>query len=95
VVVQGGLQPQRLMRLELAASGSAVEAIAPMAVDLPQFDQPGVGAILGNALYYFANSGAEESGDGLLVLRTSLDAGKDIVPPDIRKFQEKKKHREQ
>jgi hypothetical protein len=62
---------------------------------LPQFDQPGVGAILGNALYYFANAGAAESVDGLLVLRTSLDAGKDIVPPDIRKFQEKKKRRQQ
>jgi len=95
VVVQGGLKPQRLMRLELAANGSAVEAVAPMAVALPQFDQPGVGAILGNALYYFANSGAAESGDGLLVLRTSLDAGKDIVPPDIRKFQEKKKRSQQ
>ena len=46
-------------------------------------------------MYYFANSGAAESSDGLLVLRTSLDAGKDIVPPDIRKFQEKNKRRQQ
>jgi hypothetical protein len=95
VVMQGGFQPQRLMRLELAANGSAVESVAPMAVALPQFDKPGVGAVLGNALYYFANSGAENSENGLLVLRTSLDAGKDIVPPDIRKFQEKMKHRQQ
>jgi hypothetical protein len=95
VIVQGGLKPQRLMRLKLAASGSVVETVAPMAVALPQFDRPGIGAILGNALYYFANSGAAESDGGLVVLRTSLDAGKDIVPPDLRKFQEKMKHRQQ
>jgi len=95
VVVQGGFRPQRLMRLKLDANGSAVEAVAPMAVALPQFDRPGAGAVLGNALYYFANSGAGESNDGLVVLRTSLDAGKDIVPPDMRKFQEKMKHRQQ
>jgi hypothetical protein len=95
VIIQGTFKPQRLMRLKLAASGSAVESVAPMAVALPQFDQPGIGAVLGNALYYFANSGAGEVDDGLLVLRTSLDAGKDIVPPDIRKFQEKMKHRQQ
>lgn len=95
VIIQGGFKPQRLMRLKLAASGSAVDTVAPMAVALPQFDRPGIGAVLGNALYYFANSGAGEGDDGLLVLRTSLDAGQAIVPPDIRKFQEKMKHRQQ
>jgi hypothetical protein len=87
-VVQGGLQPQRLMRLELDASGSKVESVAPMAMALPQFDRPGVGDIHGDALYYFANPGAAESAGGVQVLRTPLEAGEQIVPPDIRKFQQ-------
>ena len=90
VIVQSGFQPQRLMRLQLAASGSVVETVAPMAVALAEFDGPAAGAIRDGALYYFANSksAAGDGGDKLLVLRTPLDAGEAIVPPDIRKFQQ-------
>jgi len=94
-IVQGGLRPQRLMRLELAASGSAVDALAPMAVALPEFDQPGIGAILGKALYFFANSGAAEGADAVQVMRTPLESGQAIVPPDLRKFQQSIKNRQQ
>jgi len=96
-IVQSGFQPQRLMRLKLAASGSAVETVAPMAVALAEFDGPGVGAIRADALFYFANSNtaAEGSSDSLLVLRTPLEAGQAIVPPDVRKFQESMKKRQQ
>ena len=87
-IVQGGLQPQRLMRLELAASGSAVESVAPMAVALPGFERPGVGTILGQALYYFANPGAAENAEAVQVMRTSLESGQAIVPPDLRKYQQ-------
>ena len=95
-IVQSGFQPQRLMRLKLAASGSEVETVAPMAVALAEFDGPGVGALREDALYYFANTNAEGegSGDSLLVLRTPLEAGQAIVPPDIRKFQESMKKRQ-
>lgn len=96
-IVQSGFQPQRLMRLKLAASGSEVETVAPMAVALAEFDGPGAGALREDALFYFANSNAagEGGGDGLLVLRTPLEAGQAIVPPDIRKFQESMKKRQQ
>lgn len=87
-IVQGGLQPQRLMRLELAASGSVVESVAPMAVALPGFDRPGIGAILGEALYYFANPGAAEDAEAVQVMRTPLESGQAIVPPDLRKYQQ-------
>jgi hypothetical protein len=90
-IVQPGIQPQRLMRLELGGSGSAVESVAPMAVAITEFDGPGIGTVRDEALYYFANSNAEESPDGLLVMRTELDAGKTIVPPDVRKFNERVK----
>jgi len=91
-ITQGGLRPQRLMRLELAASGSAVESVAPMAVALPGFNRPGTGAILGQALYFFANPGAA---DAAQVMRIPLDAGQTIVPPDLRKFQQSLKKRQQ
>jgi sugar lactone lactonase YvrE len=94
-IVQGGLQPQRLMRLELEASGSAVESVAPMAVALPGFDRPGIGAVLGEALYYFANPGAAEGAQAVQVMRTPLESGQAIVPPDLRKFQQSIKNRQQ
>ena len=87
IIVQGSLQPQRLMRLKLDSTGSGVETVAPMAVALAEFDRPAAGAIRNDALYYFANSGAESGDAGALVLRTPLEAGQAIVPPDIRKFQ--------
>ena len=60
-----------------------------MAVAITEFDGPGIGTVRDDALYYFANSNAEESPDGLLVMRTGLEAGKEIVPPDVRKFQDR------
>lgn len=87
IIVQGSLQPQRLMRLKLDSTGSGVETVAPMAVALTAFDRPGVGVIRNDALYYFANTGAESGDAGAVVLRTPLEAGQAIVPPDIRKFQ--------
>jgi hypothetical protein len=95
IIVQGGMQPQRLMRLKLAASGSAAESVAPMAVALVEYDRPGVGVIRGDSLYYFANRGAGEEAEGAVVMRTPLEAGKAIVPPDMRKFQRSVKERQQ
>jgi len=94
-IVQGGIQPQRLMRLELEANGSAVESVAPMAIALPGFNRPGIGDILGEAMYYFANPGASDGAEGIQVMRTPLESGQAIVPPDLRKFQESLKKRQQ
>ena len=95
ILVQGGMQPQRLMRLKLAPSGSAVESVTPMALALAEYDRPGVGTIRGDSLYYFANPGTSTSEEGALVMRTPLEAGEAIVPPDIRKFQKSVKDRQQ
>lgn len=89
IVVQGGLKPQRLMRLTLDANGSAVETVSPMAVALPEFSRPGIGTLQGQDLYYLANPGAGAEAAELVVLRTPLDAGQEIVAPDMRLFQEK------
>jgi hypothetical protein len=82
-IVQGGIRPQRLMRLSLDAAGLAVEEIAPMAVALEAFDWPRQAAIRGGELYYFANQGAGADDQGAIVMRTSLDAGTTIQPPNL------------
>ena len=88
IVIQGGMQPQRLMRLTLAQNGSIAESVAPMAVAIAPFNRPGVGTIRGDSVFYFANSGSGNAEEGALVMRTPLEAGQAIVPPDIRKFRE-------
>ena len=91
VIVQRDIRPERLMRLELDPAGGNVENVRPLAIALPTFDQPGGGAIMGENIYYFANAGAQSSGKEaapVIVMRTPLDSGTDIVPPDMRKFEE-------
>jgi len=84
-VVQGGFEPQRLIRLELDASGAAVQSVAPMAVALEGFNQPSFGTIQGESLYYYANSGADDAEDAIL-MSTPLDAGVEAAPPDMAQF---------
>jgi hypothetical protein len=66
-----------------------------MAIALPGFNRPGIGDILGEAMYYFANPGASDGAEGIKVMRTPLESGQAIVPPDLRKFQESLKKRQQ
>lgn len=82
-VVQGAFTPPRVVRLALdSVSGSVAESISPMANALEYFNQPGVGAIRGNDLFYFANTGDTE-GSGAIVLSTPLDAGSEVAPPNM------------
>lgn len=86
-VVQGGITPQRLMRLSLDSDGLSVEQVAPMAIALEPFDWPRQAAIGAGALYYFANQGAGEEDQGAIVMRTALDAGDTIRPPDLEQLE--------
>jgi len=79
-VVQGGFEPQRVVRLELDDSRVVVQSIIPMANALDGFDQPGTGTLQGDNLYYFANSGAEDVAD-VIVMSTPQDAGVEVAPP--------------
>ena len=79
-VVQGGFEPQRVVRLELDDSRVVVQSIIPMAVALDGFNQPGTGTLQGDNLYYFANSGAEDAAN-VIVMSTPLDAGAEVAPP--------------
>jgi sugar lactone lactonase YvrE len=89
-VIQNGIQPQRVMRLNLDASGTKIDAVSPVAVAQPEFDLPSFGTIEGEYLYYFANSqplGKAGSQKPVTVLRSPLNvAGGTLVQPDIQQF---------
>lgn len=79
-VVQGGFEPQRIMRLAIDPSGGVAQSVSPMAVALSEFDSPGHGVIQGDALVYFANTAAGRDSE-TVVMRTPLDAHVEIVQP--------------
>jgi len=85
--VQGGISPQRLMRLGLDATGSVVAEVSPMAVALEPFDGPRQAAIRGGELYYFANQGGGSKDAETVIMRTPLDAGSKIEPPDLKQLE--------
>ena len=91
-VIQNGIKPQRLIGLELDASGTQVTSVTPMAIAQPDFDYPNYGTLQGEHLYYFANS--QWSGDTgpvkpVAVLRTPVNSGNELVQPDMRLYLEK------
>lgn len=91
ILIQSGIQPQRLLALQLDPSGGLVEEVRPMAIALEWFDKPSGGTFHQDAIYYFANSPLLDpaTADGeIIVLKTGLDAGQDIVRPDMKKFEE-------
>ena len=91
-VIQNGIKPQRVMRLQLDASGTRVETVRPLAVALPEFDLPSFGTLEGENLYYFANSqwlGKAGSKKPVTVLRTPLDSSAELVQPDMQLYLEK------
>lgn len=99
VVIQNGLSPQRIMRLKLRADGLGVEAVAPLAVAQPFFDYPNFGVVVGEELYFLANShwvarpGREPQ--PVRVARTNVSAARDLVAPDMQKFLDEWKQEEE
>jgi hypothetical protein len=89
VMIQNGIKPQRVMRLQLDSSGTKVTAVRPLAVSQPEFDFPSFGTLKGNELYFFANSHSA-SGTGpakaVTVLRTAVDSNADLAQPDMDEY---------
>ena len=88
-VIQNGIKPQRIMRLQLDSSGTKVASVAPLAVALPEFDLPSFGTIKGEDLYYFANSqwlGDKGSQKPVTVVRSPLNSSVDLVKPEMEQF---------
>lgn len=89
IVIQNGIKPQRVMRLQLDSSGTKVTAVRPLAVAQADFIYPSYGTLLGEDLYYFANNqwpGSTGQRKAVAVLRTALDSSEDLVQPDMRHF---------
>ena len=84
-LVQGGFEPQRVVRLEFDGAG-AVESVNPMAIALDQFDRPAISTIRENALVYFANTGAENAAE-IIAMSTPLDAGAEVAPPGMAEYE--------
>lgn len=56
VVIENGMVPQRVMRLKLSADGHSIAGAMPLDVAQPSFALPTIGTIVGNNLYFIANS---------------------------------------
>lgn len=88
-VIQNGIKPQRVMRLQLDASGTKVGSVTPLAVAQPEFDFPSFGTFEGDDFYYFANSqslSAAGSRNPVTVMRTPQDSVGALAQPDVEQF---------
>ena len=84
IVIQNGISPQRVLRLQLGADGLGVTDIAPVLAALEAFDTPTFGAMDGSELILFSGShwqhvderGRPRTGSlpPISLLRTDVDA---------------------
>lgn len=94
VIIQNGIKPQRVMRLQLDSTGTKVDKVRPLAVAQPVFEFPSFGTIIENNLVYFANSQWSDSEENLkpvVVVSTPLDANEDLVPPELQHYLEQQR----
>jgi len=93
-MVQNGITPQRLMRLQLDAWGTGVSEVKPLAIALDDFDAPSFGTIQDGAVYYFASSnqsGLEREPAPVIILKTPMILSEDILPVEQRKWDKEQK----
>lgn len=93
LVLQNGITPQRLMRLDLDPTGMTVTAVAPLAIALEPFNAPAFGVVQGGAVYYFASSNladtdADAGAKPTVVMKTPIELSKPIQSADYAKFKE-------
>jgi sugar lactone lactonase YvrE len=84
IVIQNGIQPHRVAALTLSADGLGVESAEILAMNLPEFDEPTLGTIVGDEFFFVANShwnrfdqdnNLPDDLTGPIVLRLSLRGG--------------------
>lgn len=87
VMVQSGIRPQRIMRLDLGPEGDNVTAVAPVAVGLEIFDSPKNGATVADEFYFLANSqwGKEEPAP-VSIAKVNIADTPTMVDPNLEKL---------
>lgn len=56
IAIQNGIQPHRVVTFELAPDGLSIVGSRLIASNLPEFDEPTLGTIVGEQLFFVANS---------------------------------------
>jgi sugar lactone lactonase YvrE len=56
IAIQNGIRPNRIIRMRLDEQGNNVTEVKVLASNLPDWDEPTLGTIVGDQLYYVANS---------------------------------------
>jgi len=56
IAIQNGIQPHRVVAMLLSYDGTAIESAETLAMNLPQFDEPTLGTVVGDEFYFVANS---------------------------------------
>jgi sugar lactone lactonase YvrE len=56
IAIQNGIRPNRVVELELSEDGGAIIASKILAMNLPEFDDPNLGEIVGDDFLFIANS---------------------------------------
>jgi hypothetical protein len=91
VIIQNGIRPQRIMRLQLGDDGATVANVAPLAIAQPFFDYPNFGTVHGTELVFFANShwiSNQAEPQPIRVASTNIETAPDLTAPDTQKFWE-------
>lgn len=89
VVIQNGISPERVLRLDLSEDGTVVEQIAAIAVAQPEFDIPTWGAMAGDDLLFLGASHWQHVDSrgrpvtpplaGVPVMRSPVDRAENVV----------------
>lgn len=89
LVVQNGITPQRVIRLELDSGGLAVADVQPIANAMPPFNYPSFGVVHDEAAWYFASGnmpGANQGPVEPVVLKSPLKLEEGYTTPEQAKF---------
>lgn len=90
-MLQNGIAPQRLTRLDLDATGTNVTNIIPLASGLELYDMPSFGRVQGDDVYYFAGGnlqGKREDEFKPLVLRTPVEPEEGAMTTEQKLYQD-------
>jgi sugar lactone lactonase YvrE len=79
--VQNGVDPSRVVQLDLAADGSRITAVRILDMNHPRVAEPTIGVVVGDMYYYVANSFG-----GLLRKPNSVLADQPLAEPVILKL---------